>query len=140
MPAKTFQHFVDMAQTAERGLFDFLFSADSATVFTTNRNPLHRSHYVAWIEPLSLLTALAACTRNIGLVSAPPAPVSRSPILVARRFASLDLISGGRGGWNVVTTGNPIVAREFWARAASAQVGTVQTRARVYGGCPWPVG
>lgn len=109
---QNFRHFVEMAQTAERGLFDFLFSADSATVFTTNKESLHRSHYVAWIEPLSLLTALAACTCNIGLVSTASTSFEE-PYTLARRFASLDLISGGRGGWNVVTTGNPIVAENF---------------------------
>ena len=109
---ENFAHFVAMAKTSERGLFDMMFSADSATVFTAEKESLHRSHYVAWIEPLALLTALAACTKNIGLVCTASTSFEE-PYSVARRFASLDLISGGRGGWNVVTTGNPIVAENF---------------------------
>jgi FMN-dependent oxidoreductase (nitrilotriacetate monooxygenase family) len=109
---ENFKHFVGMAQTAERGLFDMLFSADSATAFTAEKSSLHRTHYVAWIDPLSLLTALAACTKNIGLVCTASTSFEE-PYSVARRFASLDLISHGRGGWNVVTTGNPLVAENY---------------------------
>jgi FMN-dependent oxidoreductase (nitrilotriacetate monooxygenase family) len=109
---ENFRHFVDMAKTAERGLFDMLFSADSPTAYTSELETLHRSHYVAWIEPFSLLTALAACTSHIGLVCTASTSFEE-PFSVARRFASLDLISGGRSGWNVVTTGNPIAAENF---------------------------
>ena len=107
-----FKHFVQMAQTAERGLFDFLFSADSATAWTTDEAGLNRSHYVAWIEPFPLLTALAGFTSKIGLVCTGSTSFEE-PYALARRFASLDLISGGRAGWNVVTTANPAVAENF---------------------------
>ena len=107
-----FAHFVQIAQTAERGLFDLLFSADSPTVFTSEEEGLNRSHYVAWIEPFPLLTALAALTKNVGLVCTASTSFEE-PYAVARKFASLDLISGGRSGWNVVTTGNPTAAENF---------------------------
>jgi FMN-dependent oxidoreductase (nitrilotriacetate monooxygenase family) len=109
---ENFGHFTEMARIAERGLFDMLFSADSATAFTSEEATLHRSHYVAWIEPMTLLAALAACTKNIGLVCTSSTSFEE-PYAVARRFASLDLVSGGRAGWNVVTTANPIVATNF---------------------------
>lgn len=107
-----FAHFVQMAQTAERGLFDLLFSADSPTSWTADVAGLNRSHYVAWIEPFPLLTALSGFTKNIGLVCTASTSFEE-PYALARRFASLDLISGGRAGWNVVTTGNPSVAENF---------------------------
>ena len=107
-----FDHFVRLAQTAERGLFDMLFSADSPTVFTAEEEGLHRTHYVAWIEPFPLLTALSGLTKNIGLVCTASTSFE-APYAVARKFASLDLISGGRSGWNVVTTGNPVAAQNF---------------------------
>jgi FMN-dependent oxidoreductase (nitrilotriacetate monooxygenase family) len=107
-----FAHFVRLAQTAERGLFDMLFSADSPTAFTAEEEGLHRTHYVAWIEPFPLLAALAGFTKNIGLVCTASTSFE-APYALARKFASLDLISGGRGGWNVVTTGNPAAAENF---------------------------
>lgn len=109
---ENFPHFVQLAQTAERGLFDMIFSADSATSFTAEPEGLHRTHYVAWIEPFTLLVALAGFTKNIGLVCTASTSFEE-PYALARRFASLDLISGGRGGWNIVTTGNPAVAENF---------------------------
>jgi FMN-dependent oxidoreductase (nitrilotriacetate monooxygenase family) len=107
-----FAHFVRLAHTAERGLFDMLFSADSPTAFTAEEEGLHRTHYVAWIEPFPLMAALASLTKNIGLVCTASTSFE-SPYALARKFASLDLISGGRGGWNVVTTGNPAAAENF---------------------------
>ena len=107
-----FRHFVEMAQTAERGLFDMLFSADTVTAFTTQEEGLHRMHYVAWIEPYSLLTALAGFTNNIGLVCTASTGLEE-PYAIARKFASLDLISGGRAGWNLVTSSNPREAQNF---------------------------
>jgi N-acetyl-S-(2-succino)cysteine monooxygenase len=107
-----FRHFVEMAQTAERGLFDMLFSADSVTAWTTQEDGLHRMHYVAWIEPYSLLTALSGFTHNIGLVCTASTSLEE-PYAIARKFASLDLISGGRAGWNLVTSSNPSEAQNF---------------------------
>jgi alkanesulfonate monooxygenase SsuD/methylene tetrahydromethanopterin reductase-like flavin-dependent oxidoreductase (luciferase family) len=92
-----FPKYVETARTAERGLFDLLFSADALTGERYDRETLSRTSYVAWIEPMSLLTALAAVTENIGLVCTATTTYDE-PYHTARRFASLDLISGGRSG------------------------------------------
>lgn len=100
-----FDRFIQMAKTAERGLFDMLFSADTNTAWTTIETALNRQHYVTWLEPYTLLTALAAHTKHIGLVCTRSTSFDE-PYTIARMFATLDLISGGRAGVNVVTTGN----------------------------------
>jgi FMN-dependent oxidoreductase (nitrilotriacetate monooxygenase family) len=107
-----FAKYVTMAQTAERGLFDLMFSADALTGERYDRETLSRTSYVAWIEPMSLLTALAPLTRNIGLVCTATTTYDE-PYHIARRFASLDLISGGRSGWNLVTSANDPEAQNF---------------------------
>ena len=107
-----FPHFVLMAQTAERGMFDMLFSADNATVWTASESAIDRVHYVAWMEPYTLLSALSGFTKNIGLVCTASTSFEQ-PYSVARKFATLDLISGGRSGWNVVTSGNETEAQNF---------------------------
>ncbi len=107
-----FPHFVRMAQTAERGLFDMLFSADSATVWTAAESAIDRVHYVAWMEPYTLLSALSGFTKQIGLVCTASTSFEQ-PYSLARKFATLDIISGGRAGWNVVTSGNETEALNF---------------------------
>lgn len=107
-----FPHFVQMARTAERGLFDLLFSADSATVWTASESAIDRVHYVAWMEPFTLLSALAGFTKNIGLACTASTSFEQ-PYSLARKFATLDIISGGRAGWNVVTSGNETEALNF---------------------------
>jgi FMN-dependent oxidoreductase (nitrilotriacetate monooxygenase family) len=107
-----FPHFVEMAKTAERGLFDMLFSADSLTAWTASESAIERVHYVAWMEPYTLLSALTGYTKNIGLVCTASTSFEQ-PFSVARRFATLDIISGGRAGWNVVTSGNETEAQNF---------------------------
>ena len=100
-----FDRFIEMAQTAERGFFDMLFSADTHTAWTTTDSALNRQHYSAWLEPYTLLAALTPHTRHIGLVCTKSTSFD-APYTVARQFATLDLISGGRSGVNIVTTGN----------------------------------
>jgi FMN-dependent oxidoreductase (nitrilotriacetate monooxygenase family) len=107
-----FQKYVDMARTAERGLFDLMFSADALSGERYDRDSLSRTSYVAWIDPMSLLTALAPITRHIGLVCTSTTTYDE-PYHIARRFASLDLISGGRSGWNLVTSANDTESRNF---------------------------
>jgi FMN-dependent oxidoreductase (nitrilotriacetate monooxygenase family) len=107
-----FPHFVDLARTAERGLFDMLFSADSHTAWTVSESAIERVHYSAWLEPYTLLSALSGYTKNIGLVCTASTSFEQ-PFSVARKFATLDLISGGRCGWNVVTSGNETEAQNF---------------------------
>lgn len=97
--------FIQMAKTAERGLLDMLFSADTNTAWTTVDSALNRQHYSAWLEPYTLLTFLAAHTKHIGLVCTRTTSFDQ-PYTIARMFSTLDLISGGRAGVNIVTTGN----------------------------------
>jgi FMN-dependent oxidoreductase (nitrilotriacetate monooxygenase family) len=107
-----FRRLVEMAQTAERGRFDMLFSADTQSVWTTHPDGLHRMHYVAWIEPFTQMAALAGFTRNIGLVCT-ASTTYEEPFTIARKFASLDIVSEGRAGWNLVTSGNETEAPNF---------------------------
>jgi FMN-dependent oxidoreductase (nitrilotriacetate monooxygenase family) len=93
-----FQFYKRQAQVAEAGKFDFLFVADSVYI-TEKSSP----HYLNRFEPLTILSALAGATNNIGLVATLTVSYSE-PFNVARQFASLDHISGGRAGWNVVTS------------------------------------
>lgn len=109
---ENFDRFIEMAQTAERGLLDMLFSADTNTAWTSEDSALNRQHYSAWLEPFTLLTALAAHTKHIGLVCTRSTSFDQ-PYTVARMFATLDLISGGRAGVNIVTTGNPRAALNY---------------------------
>jgi len=90
--------YLRQARLAEQGKFDFLFVADSVHI-TEKSSP----HYLNRFEPLTILSALATATRNIGLVGTLTVSYSE-PYTVARQFASLDHISRGRAGWNVVTS------------------------------------
>ena len=94
----SFAFYQRQAQIAERGKFDFVFIADSLSI-TEKSSP----HYLNRIEPVTMLSALAAVTSHIGLVGTLTVSYSE-PFNVARQFASLDHISGGRAGWNVVTS------------------------------------
>ncbi|MDN4524568.1 LLM class flavin-dependent oxidoreductase [Fictibacillus fluitans] len=101
-------HYVKLAQKAEAAKFDSLFLADRYAVSRQGA----KYGLQGGIEPLTLLSALAAVTENIGLI----ATVSTSfnePYNVARRFASLDHISNGRAGWNVITSGTDGEAQNF---------------------------
>ena len=91
-------HYQKQAATAERGKFDFLFVADSLSI-TEKSSP----HYLNRFEPITILSALAATTSRIGLVATLTVSYSE-PFNVARQFASLDHLSGGRAGWNIVTS------------------------------------
>jgi FMN-dependent oxidoreductase (nitrilotriacetate monooxygenase family) len=99
--------YIDFARQAEAALFDLVFIVDSQ--FITADSP---PHYLNRLEPLTLLSALAVTTRNIGLVGTLTTSYN-DPFNVARRLASLDLISGGRAGWNVVTSGDAGAAANF---------------------------
>ncbi len=94
----SFPVYARQARLAERGRFDFLFVADSLSI-TEKSSP----HYLNRIEPITILSALAAVTTRIGLVGTLTVSYSE-PFNVARQFSSLDHISGGRAGWNVVTS------------------------------------
>ncbi|MBW8859815.1 MAG: LLM class flavin-dependent oxidoreductase, partial [Caulobacter sp.] len=90
-----FKYYSRAAQLAEQGKFDFLFIADSLSI-----NDKSSPHYLNRFEPITILSALAAVTEHIGLVATLSVSYSE-PFNVARQFASLDHISGGRAGWNV---------------------------------------
>jgi alkanesulfonate monooxygenase len=107
-----FPHYTELAQTAERGLFDMLFVADTTGLIATDRESLSRASYVAWMEPITLMSALSVVTRRIGLACTASTSYDQ-PYLIARRFASLDIISGGRAAWNLITTANPLEAANF---------------------------
>jgi len=100
------------AQRLEAAKFDAFFMADHLSVVTASMDALKRSHTATSFEPFTLLSALAGATERIGLV-ATASTTFDEPFHIARRFASLDHISGGRAGWNIVTTANPDAARNF---------------------------
>ncbi|TRL36442.1 LLM class flavin-dependent oxidoreductase [Rhizobium straminoryzae] len=107
-----FRHLASFAQALERAKFDAFFMADHLAVLNMPVDALKRSHTVTSFEPFTLLSALAAVTDRIGL-AATASTTFDEPYHVARRFASLDHISGGRAAWNIVTTSNPDAARNF---------------------------
>ena len=107
-----FQHLKRFAQTLERGRFDAFFMADHLAVLNMPMAALKRSATVTSFDPLTLLPALATATEHLGLI-ATASTTFEPPYLIARRFASLDHISGGRAGWNLVTTSNPDAALNF---------------------------
>jgi len=101
-----FAEMVETAQLAERGKFDLLFLADSAAVNLSGSADVRgRMGKVVKFEPMTVLSALAAVTKNLGLV-ATSSTTFNEPYTLARQFASLDQISGGRSGWNLVTSNN----------------------------------
>ena len=107
-----FAHLRRFAETLERGCFDAFFMADHLAVLNMPIEALQRSHTVTSFEPFTLLSALAGATKHIGLI-ATGSTTFDAPYHVARRFASLDHISAGRAGWNIVTTSNPDAALNF---------------------------
>jgi FMN-dependent oxidoreductase (nitrilotriacetate monooxygenase family) len=107
-----FRHYRRFAQTLERGKFDAIFLADSLARPELPKNALARSASVTSFEPFTLLSALAPLTEHIGLIAS-ASTTYNEPFHVARKFASLDHISGGRAGWNMVTSGNPNEAPNF---------------------------
>jgi alkanesulfonate monooxygenase len=107
-----FPHLREMIRKLEAGKFDAFFMADHLAVLNMPINALKRSHTVTSFEPFTLLSALAGATERIGLI-ATGSTTFDAPYHVARRFASLDHISGGRAGWNIVTTSNPDAALNF---------------------------
>src|SRR6516164_9406069 len=106
------RHLIRFAQTLERGRFDAWFMADHLAVLNMPMAALKRSATATSFDPLTLLPALAMVTEHLGLI-ATASTTFEPPYVIARRFASLDHISGGRAGWNLVTTSNPDAALNF---------------------------
>lgn len=110
--ATRFSHLQQLAQTAERGKFDAIFFADALGLPQIDPALLSKGAVTYFWEPLTILSALALNTSKIGLIST----VSTSylqPYHLARLFASLDHLSQGRAGWNLVTSGTDFEAHNF---------------------------
>src|SRR6195256_1573368 len=103
---------ISYAQTLERGKFDAFFMADHLAVLNMPMEALKRSATVTSFDPLTLLPALAMMTKHLGLI-ATASTTFEPAYTIARRFASLDHLSDGRAGWNLVTTSNPDAALNF---------------------------
>ncbi|WP_242530806.1 LLM class flavin-dependent oxidoreductase [Roseococcus thiosulfatophilus] len=108
----SFPRLKHLIQRLEAAKFDALFMADHLALLNMPIEALRRSHTVTSFDPLTLLPALAAVTERIGLI-ATASTTYNDPYHVARKFASLDHISNGRAGWNLVTTANPDAALNF---------------------------
>lgn len=109
-----FDYYRNVASLAEAAKFDLLFLADGAGTRGDNLEILSRTahSYVAQFEPLTLLSALSAVTSHIGLVATASSSFNE-PFHIARKFASLDHLSGGRAGYNLVTSASDFEARNF---------------------------
>lgn len=116
-----FRHLSAMARAAERGRFDFVFLADSLAVRGRDLPALSRTaiRYIGQYDPLTLLSALAVVTERIGLVGS-ASTTYNEPYHLARKLASIDHISGGRAGWNLVTSQNEDEAANFGCDAHPA--------------------
>ena len=116
-------YYERLARAAEAAKFDSLFLADSPVLWNDpGRRPSGR------LEPITLLTALARATQRIGLIATASTSYN-DPYNLARRFASLDHLSGGRAGWNIVTTAGDEAARNFGLDAQPAHAERYQRAA-----------
>lgn len=107
-----FEHYRQLAQTAERGCFDAIFLSDTLAMLPGSHAALSRMSRTEHFEPLTLLAGLAAVTERIGLVATVTTSYN-SVDSVARAFTSLEHLSGGRAGWNLVTSSNAEEAFNF---------------------------
>jgi FMN-dependent oxidoreductase (nitrilotriacetate monooxygenase family) len=112
--ASKFNHYKYIAQTAEAAKLDMVFLADGIGLRVKDEpaGALCQSHQTLELEPLTLLSALASVTSNIGLVST-ASTTYNEPYHIARKWASLDHLSGGRAGWNIVTSWSEAEAKNF---------------------------
>src|SRR2546430_16844194 len=112
-PALDFERIEAIVQTAERGKFHGIFLSDIlALAENYTHEALSRTVEAEGLEPFTLTSALAAVTSKIGLALTANTTYNE-PYHVARKFASLDHISGGRAAWNVVAGGNNTEAKNF---------------------------
>ncbi len=107
-----FRYWAELVKTAERGKFDTAFFADFVGIAGDSTKGIERRHAFLDFEPLTLTAALAAVTDRIGLVATVNTNFDH-PYSLARRFAALDHISGGRIGWNIVSSLADGAARSF---------------------------
>lgn len=115
--SQSFKHHAAIARLGEEGLYDMIFFADNLVTFGPDDMEVwKRGVGLSRIEPVTMLSALSAITEHIGLVGTFSTSFVE-PYYVARLFASLDKISGGRAGWNLVTSAAPAEPHNF-GRAA----------------------
>ena len=135
-----FRHYVRLAQAAEAAKFDLVFLADGVGTRGDDVEFLSRTahSYVAQFEPLTLLSALAAVTERIGLVGTASTSFNE-PFHIARKFASLDHISGGRAGWNLHVV-ECARGAQLQSRCAFRSCRTLRACGGVRGCRAWPVG
>jgi FMN-dependent oxidoreductase (nitrilotriacetate monooxygenase family) len=112
--ASKLSHYMSIAQAAEKAKLDMVFLADGVGLRTRDEpaGALRRSHQTFELEPLTLLSALSSVTSHIGLV-ATASTTYNEPYHIARKWASLDHLSGGRAGWNIVTSWSEAEAKNF---------------------------
>ncbi|WP_429809049.1 LLM class flavin-dependent oxidoreductase [Ensifer sp. B1-9] len=115
-----FRSFLDVTKTAEKAKFDMVFLADGIGVRLDDKpkGSMCRSRHNVELEPLTLLSALAPLTSNIGLV-ATASTTYNEPFHIARKYGSLDQISGGRAAWNIVTSWSD---HEAWNFSMASQL------------------
>ncbi|MBB4684112.1 NtaA/DmoA family FMN-dependent monooxygenase [Amycolatopsis jiangsuensis] len=101
-------YYADLARTAERGLLDTVFLADNIAIPEYRTTHLPQTQF----DPISVLSALAGVTSHVGLIGTGSTTYTK-PWDLARRFATLDHLSGGRAGWNIVTTVTPLAAANY---------------------------
>ena len=107
--AHTLGHWAHLARVAEAGCFDAFFIADALTM-----SGGLATDATTWPDPVAVLAAVAGATERIGLIGT-SSTTYNDPYTVARQFATLDHLSGGRAGWNVVTTANATAADNYGA-------------------------
>lgn len=107
-------YYSQLARTAERGKFDLMFLSDGVGIRThyKDEDELSRWGRTVHFEPLTLLSALSMVTQRLGLIATASTSYNE-PFHIARKFASLDYLSNGRAGWNVVTSVTDVEAQNF---------------------------
>ena len=130
--ATDFEYFLNSARIGERGKLDMVFFADGIGIRADDvpAGSLARTNRNAELEPMTLLAALAPMTKHIGLVTT-ASTTYNEPYHIARKFASLDNISRGRAGWNIVTSWSEQEAWNF-SRAKHLDYDTRYDRAREF--------
>ena len=107
LPLTDIRYYIDCAQKAEAAHFDSIFLADLLTLPDDIDSAAR-----CWLEPVTTLAALAVATTHLGLIATASTTYSE-PFNLARQFASIDHVSGGRAGWNIVTSFSPAAGRNF---------------------------
>ncbi len=121
LPLTDIRYYQDVAQRAEAGKFDSIFLADQLAL----DGDIERAGR-SWLEPITVLAALATATAKVGLI-ATASTTYTEPFNLARQFASIDHMSGGRAGWNIVTSWLAAAARNY---GGSTQVSHADRYAR----------